>query len=276
MGREPHILLAGLGLLAGAFFGVLSIKLLSPRPPVGAGVDIHDTAAISTTAEIVEPPTLSPPADGPREMSTASVAPAEPSALPTAAEEAVVATEPVGAMASDRYAAAGSSFATASDDPLPLPTDDVTGQPGLHQPLPASDPFARATRFDSAPPSATEQHHDHEFAAEEPQPLDAEAVATATPLPPVDGPPAAATAAAYVPAPAGHAPRHEVTHYVAAVGDSWWSLAERMYGDGRYYRALFAWNRAVNPRVSLVPGTPLELPPLSKLAVAWPALVPDE
>ena len=242
MGREPHILLASLGLLAGAFFGVLSIKLLSPRPPAGAGVDIHDTAAISTTDEIVEPPTLSLP--------------------------------PV-TVATDRSTAAGSSFATASDEPLPLPVDDATEQPGLHQPLPTSDPFARAARFDSAPPSATEQHED--FAVEEPQPLDAEAVATATPLrrPAVDEQPAA-VAAAYVPAPVGHAPRHEVTHYVAATGDSWWSLAERMYGDGRYYRALFAWNRAVNPRVSLVPGTPLELPPLSKLAVAWPALVPDE
>jgi nucleoid-associated protein YgaU len=112
---------------------------------------------------------------------------------------------------------------------------------------------------------------------EEPQLLDSEAVASAEPMQrsALDDLPAA-TAAAFVPVPTGHAPRHEVTRYVAAVGDSWWSLAERMYGDGRYYRALFAWNRAVNPRVSLVPGTPLELPPLSKLAVAWPALVPDE
>lgn len=274
MGREPHILLAGLGLLAGAFVGVLSIKLLSPRPPVGAGVDIHDASAISTTAEIVEPPTLSPPA------ARSGGIPADrfadtPTTEKTRVDEEGGVAEPRVADASDRYAAVGSRFATAPDEPLPLSVDEATEQPGLHQPLPASDPFARAARFDSAPPSATEQHD--ALAAEEPQRLDTEAVATAAPLrrQPVDESPAA-TAAAYVPVPVGHAPRHEVTHYAAAVGDSWWSLAERMYGDGRYYRALFAWNRAVNPRVSLVPGTPLELPPLSKLAVAWPALVPDE
>ena len=29
--------------------------------------------------------------------------------------------------------------------------------------------------------------------------------------------------------------------YVTQPGDSWWSLAERAYGDGRLYRAIFAW-----------------------------------
>ena len=62
--------------------------------------------------------------------------------------------------------------------------------------------------------------------------------------------------------------------YVAREGDSWWSLAESVYGDGRLYRALFAWNRTVDPRVSLVPGTSLELPPLQRLQTAWPALMP--
>jgi nucleoid-associated protein YgaU len=62
--------------------------------------------------------------------------------------------------------------------------------------------------------------------------------------------------------------------YVAREGDSWWSRAESVYGDGRLYRALFAWNRTVDPRVSLVPGTSLELPPLQRLQTAWPALMP--
>ena len=236
MGREAHILLAGLGLLAGAFVGVLSIKLLSPRPPAGAGADIHGSVAISTAAEIVEPPTLS-----------------------IAAERAVAAP-------ADRYSATASGFSAAAVDSLPSDGDGVALDPPLEHPLPTSDPFARTGRVTAAIAPI-----------EEPQLLDSEAVAGAEPMQrfALDDTPAA-TAAAYVPAPTGHAPRHEVTRYVAAVGDSWWSLAERMYGDGRYYRALFAWNRAVNPRVSLVPGTPLELPPLSKLAVAWPALVPDE
>jgi hypothetical protein len=54
----------------------------------------------------------------------------------------------------------------------------------------------------------------------------------------------------------------------------WWSLAEKVYGDGRLYRAVFAWNRTLDPRVSLVAGTPIELPPRDRLEAAWPALVP--
>jgi nucleoid-associated protein YgaU len=59
-------------------------------------------------------------------------------------------------------------------------------------------------------------------------------------------------------------------------GDSWWDLAERAYGDGRLYRALFAWNRTIDPRISMTPGTRLEIPPRSKLEAAWPKLMPAE
>jgi nucleoid-associated protein YgaU len=61
---------------------------------------------------------------------------------------------------------------------------------------------------------------------------------------------------------------------VVRPGDTWWSIAERAYGDGRLYRALFAWNRTVDPRITLAPGTPLEIPPLPELAAAWPHLLP--
>ena len=62
--------------------------------------------------------------------------------------------------------------------------------------------------------------------------------------------------------------------YVTAPGDTWWSIAERAYGDGRLYRALFSWNRRLDPRVSTTPGTRLEIPPQPKLAAAWPKLMP--
>jgi len=62
--------------------------------------------------------------------------------------------------------------------------------------------------------------------------------------------------------------------HVTAPGDSWWAIAERAYGDGRYYKALYAWNRQVDPGVSLVPGTRLEIPPVGRLEGAWPRLVP--
>jgi 5'-nucleotidase len=64
--------------------------------------------------------------------------------------------------------------------------------------------------------------------------------------------------------------------YVASPGDSWWGLAERAYGDGRFYRALFAWNRVIDPRVSLAPGTRLEIPSRARLEAAWPKLMPAE
>jgi 5'-nucleotidase len=64
--------------------------------------------------------------------------------------------------------------------------------------------------------------------------------------------------------------------YVASQGDSWWGLAERAYGDGRFYRALFAWNRVIDPRVSLAPGTRLEIPSRARLEAAWPKLMPAE
>lgn len=64
--------------------------------------------------------------------------------------------------------------------------------------------------------------------------------------------------------------------YVTRDGDSWWSLAEAAYGDGRLYRALYAWNRSLNERVSLVPGTSLDIPAEAKLGAAWSTLLPND
>lgn len=58
--------------------------------------------------------------------------------------------------------------------------------------------------------------------------------------------------------------------------DSWWSLAERHYGDGRFYKALYAWNRTTNPRVTLAHGKDIEIPSKLDLEYAWPALLPRE
>jgi len=217
MGRETKILLGLLGLLAGVFVGVLSMKLLVPRPPAGAGPDVHDEVAVATPADLVEPPALEPPVAG-----------------------------------ADRYAEAGSRFGTPADA------------------APTADPFV--ARSSVAPP----------------QPLTVEAVGEALPIEQADAiaaddPPIAPSqpGRAIEPAgiePAAYAPPSGAVgpSYVAADGDSWWSVAERAYGDGRFYRALYAWNRGLNPRVSLVPGTSLEVPPRSQLTTAWPALVPRE
>lgn len=223
MGREARILLALLGLLVGVFVGVLSMKLLVPRPPAGAGADIRDEIAAVTPADIVEPPALSPPDD-----------PADASAEPP------------------RRSVAPSRFATVADAPG---GDAATAD----EPAPQQDPFAARSTF------------------EEPAALADDTARDARPIAVAEPPAVAASpvvAAGFAPAPVSRPSAREA--YVSVVGDSWWSLSERTYGDGRLYRALFAWNRAINPRVSLVPGTTLELPSRSRLAAAWPALIPGE
>ena len=196
MGRETKFLLAFLAALTGALFGALSMKLLVPRPPAGAGPDIDPVVPIAARQEVVEPPALAPP----------------PQRMPAA---------------------------------------------------PARDPFvSRAAYEEPAPPDA-----DQDLAPPPQQLLEPPGYSpppAVAPPPAIERPPAASRAA-----------RVEGMHVVEP-GDSWWSLAERAYGDGRLYRPLFAWNRAVDPKVSLAPGTRLEIPPLARLASAWPRLMPRD
>lgn len=57
-------------------------------------------------------------------------------------------------------------------------------------------------------------------------------------------------------------------------GDTWWSVAEAAYGDGRFYRALYAWNRAIDPTAAAAPGRRVEVPTRDQLLSAHPAVVP--
>ena len=72
MGRETKILLALLATLAGVFLGVLSMKLLVPRPPIGAGPDVHIDVADTEHHQLVDPPSPSPPAFSPAAGSPAA------------------------------------------------------------------------------------------------------------------------------------------------------------------------------------------------------------
>ena len=137
---------------------------------------------------------------------------------------------------------AGEASAQAASPPFELTKQELTKEELTKEELTKQDPFVRPAALEQPLPAAT---------------LDAVPVIPAGP----SGPPSRSTGVA-----AG-------SWYVAAVGDSWWSLAERAYGDGRLYRALFAWNRVLDPRVSLAPGTRLEIPPQSRLESAWPKLV---
>lgn len=218
MGRETKILLGFLGLLAGVFLGVLSMKLLVPRPPAGTGPDIRADVATTTAQERVEPPTPSPV--GWDFAAAPPLVPNEPTSEPVAVEPP--ADRP---SASPRF----SGFAPPPTEPADVPA-------------PAADDTANW----SGPPA------DERPRSEEPDGLPRQdpfvTPATAVVAAPVTG------------------------DYRVAPGDSWWDVAERAYGDGRLYRALFAWNRARDPRISLAPGTLLDVPPLARLQAAWPRL----
>jgi nucleoid-associated protein YgaU len=242
MGRETKILLGLLGLLAGVFVGVLSMKLFVPRPPDGAGPDIHANHEFVETQQVVEPPALAP-----RAWDFAAAPP----------------------LVSD----------AGATPPSPVPAEQVPAETVGTEPLPATDPFVQRT-------TAIERPLDSPPA--EPVLLPATVADDLLPPPPEtrasEPPPerfpvrqAAAIDLAEPPAelpPAAHAAISAGGSYTVQAGESWWSLAEQAYGDGRLYRALFAWNRVLDPRVALAPGTVLEIPPLPKLEAAWPKLMP--
>ena len=233
MGREKKMLLALLSVLACAFVGVLLTKLLVPRPPTGAGPDVHAEDSAAKSHDLVEPPAFS--SRGGSESNTSFV---ESRSRRTTSDFGG------GPRLSN---SAGEASAQAASPQFELTKQELTKQELTKQELTKEeltkeDPFVRPAALEQPVSAAT---------------LDAVPVIPAGP----SGPPSRSTGVA-----AG-------SSYVAAVGDSWWSLAERAYGDGRLYRALFAWNRVLDPRVSLAPGTRLEIPPQSRLESAWPKLV---
>ena len=242
MGRETKILLGLLATLAGVLFGVLSMKLLVPRPPPGTGPDVAFDPSTAPVTELVEPPALAPrvPSPPPRPQVVAD---------PTPPVEAA----PLGPTAREPADAQDAMPRTSN----PPPSATIAAAP-------RQDPFVKPATLEvgSVPSDGLPANA---LVAELPEP------------PPQSSPlPSAAPGASGLPS-ASTPPRAEAaaTYYVARPGDSWWQVAERAYGDGRFYRALFAWNRVLDPRVSLTPGTRLEVPPRTRLEAAWPKLVPE-
>jgi 5'-nucleotidase len=240
MGRETKFLLAVLAALTGAFVGVLSMKLLVPRPPAGAGPDVEVPQEFASEQDLVEPPSL-----GQRSLPASAFA-AAPDFAPAGQGDAA---PPAAIPPSDPFVArtAFQPAAVEADDPAPQqepPTSDLDAPPAEFVPASDARPISRAEALQEPPLTAPSR-----YTAVEPE-------AVAEPLLPER---TAGTIAG---------------EHIVQPGDSWWSLAERAYGDGRLYRAIFAWNKALDPRVALTPGTRLEIPPAARLQAAWPRLMP--
>jgi nucleoid-associated protein YgaU len=302
MGRETKILLALLGTLSSGFVGVLGSKLFVPRPPDGAGPDVHLPAGDHDGGPIVDPPSFDR-----LERSTFSatdlpgdVAAASDSSYETSAATAMVAAdgeadnllEPPTFWQPDSdpggTEAGGGEHAVAADglgDPAvgfsrsrpfgvaEVDSADIDADRGYSAAAETADPaftgangdvgsadFRTFQAGDSFPHAGGDQnltaHAGDRFSRSPDAGLPMEPPGRFTP--PTDA----------VPISSG-------SHLVTA-GDTWWSIAERAYGDGRLYKPLFAWNRAIDPRVTLTPGTRLEVPPFDDLATAHGSLLPKD
>ena len=64
---------------------------------------------------------------------------------------------------------------------------------------------------------------------------------------------------------------------VAQAGDSLWTVAERCYDDGRWFRALFEYNRGrLKDDDSSIEGVALLIPARSELATRWSRFCPPD
>lgn len=297
LGRETKILLALLGTLSSGFVGVLGSKLFVPRPPNGAGPDVHLPARDHDDGPIVDPPSF------------AKLGRSMFSATDSASESAADGTE----SADDAGAVSGDESANLLEPPSFLssePTPDMAGgDTGLEDSSgdlgPSDDPESRFPRssFGVVEESGDagsglgsgDTRGDGAFNAEGEALADGSAGESAVSfdsmaMTELDGPPGrfGSTAAETtfggggdLGAPAAFLPPPDALpiaagSHVVTTGDTWWSIAERAYGDGRLYKLLFAWNRAIDPRVSLAVGTQLEVPPLNSLSTAHAGLLPKD
>ncbi len=74
--------------------------------------------------------------------------------------------------------------------------------------------------------------------------------------------------------PTATAASKDTTHTVID-GDNFWSIAQKHYNDGRYFHALYEFNRhAVDDYENLQPGTILQLPAIENLRSRFPKLCP--
>ena len=67
------------------------------------------------------------------------------------------------------------------------------------------------------------------------------------------------------------------TRWKVKSGDSFWSIAQESYGDGRFFRALYETNRSIVPGFEdLGDGVEIDVPPMQQLVSRHPSLCPAD
>lgn len=207
-----------------------------PSPPAFGGSTVGDRYATSPSnvASSSSPPPAAP------SFAASPAAGTNPMRSP----ETSVATSPYGAPSPPSFGStspAPQPIGNAAASAVPLPREPGTATIGFA----ASPPPIASPPTVAAPPPVT------------PTPY-AATTTTTTVAPPT------ATAPASVP---------RAQAYVVAPGDSFWSIAEKMYGDGSYYRALFAFNSDRYPHAEDVrTGSVLDVPTAEALRAKYPDL----
>ncbi len=65
--------------------------------------------------------------------------------------------------------------------------------------------------------------------------------------------------------------------YTIQPNDNLWIVSEKVYGTGRYFKAIYEYNRAKLPHADrLTVGTEIAVPPVSELEQKYPLLVPKQ
>jgi nucleoid-associated protein YgaU len=151
---------------------------------------------------------------------------------------------------------------TPPADVAPVETAPVDPLPAAEEP-PMQAPPIRINQT-QAPRAANDDWQPSEAAG---QPLAAAANPIAAP---------AAEPLAAQPSEAGPLPV-ENGQYTVQPGDTLWSISEKVYGTGGYFKALGARNRAILPRSDkLTVGTQVAVPPTSELERDFPSLCPRQ
>ena len=171
-----------------------------------------------------------------------------------------------------RQASAVEPIADADDSRLPPlgATDEANAQPAPGEPRVAFDNDPAGSSLDTAP--VVDSSPDAPAATSSDPPVDAPvARQAAVPAQWQSDGTANSPPAAVEPAPPANG------RYTVQPNDNLWTISEKVYGTGRYFKALYEHNRAKLPRADkLTVGTVINVPSTSLLEQNYPSLCPKQ